>query len=139
MYAIFAYPVGILADKVGLKKIFLFGLAVFAAVYIGFALNNDLLVFFLLFVLYGLYAAATDGISKAWISNIVDKKEIATAIGTYTGFQSICAFIASSFCGFLWFKFGAKDTFLITAGITLLVIIYLSFNKVNKKTEKQMS
>ena len=141
MYAIFAYPVGILADKIGLKKIFLAGLAVFAIVYTGFALNNSLLIFFLLFVLYGLYAAATDGISKAWITNIVDKKDIATAIGTYTGFQSICTFIASSLCGLLWFKFGARDTFLITAGITLIVIVYLAFNKVNKKAseaEKQI-
>jgi MFS family permease len=136
MYAIFAYPVGMLADKIGLKKIFLAGLAVFAAVYIGFAFNNNLVIFFLLFVLYGLYNAATDGISKAWITNIVDKKDTATAIGTYTGFQSICAFIASSLCGLLWFNFGAKATFLITAGITLLVIIYLSFNKINKKPSK---
>jgi MFS family permease len=139
MYAIFAYPVGALADKIGLKNIFLAGLAVFACVYVGFAFNNNLVVFFMLFVLYGLYAAATDGISKAWITNIVDKKDTATAIGTYTGFQSICAFIASSLCGLLWFKFGAKATFLITAGITLLVIIYLSFNKLNKKTAKQIS
>lgn len=139
MYAIFAYPVGALADKIGLKNIFLAGLAVFACVYMGFAFNSNLVVFFMLFVLYGLYAAATDGISKAWITNIVDKKEIATAIGTYTGFQSICAFIASSLCGLLWFKFGAKATFLITAGITLIVIFYLSFNKVNKKTERQIS
>lgn len=138
MYALFAYPVGILADKIGLKKIFLAGLAVFAAVYIGFAVNNNLVVFFCLFILYGLYAAATEGISKAWITNIVDKKDTATAIGTYTGFQSICAFIASSFCGLLWFNFGAKTTFLITAGITILVMVYLSFNKLYKNRVNQI-
>jgi MFS family permease len=132
VYAILAYPVGILADKLGLKKIFLFGLVVFAAVYIGFAFNNNLVVFFLLFVLYGLYAAATDGISKAWISNIVDKKEVATAIGTYTGFQSIAALIASSLCGLLWFNFGAMITFLITASVTIIVIMYLAFFKRTK-------
>lgn len=129
MYAIFAYPVGMLADKIGLQKIFLAGLGVFTIVYVGFALNNNLVVFFFLFVLYGLYAAATDGISKAWITNIVDKKDTATAIGTYTGFQSICAFIASSLCGLLWFKFGAMATFLITASFTFIVIIYLAFFK----------
>lgn len=129
VYAILAYPVGILADKLGLKKIFLFGLAVFAAVYIGFAFNNNLVVFFLLFILYGLYAAATDGISKAWISNIVDKREVATAIGTYTGFQSIAALIASSLCGLCWYNFGAMFTFLLTAAVTILVILYLSFFK----------
>ena len=126
VYALLAYPIGILADKLGLKKIFIFGLFIFAVVYTGFALNNNLAIFILLFFLYGVYAAATDGISKAWISNIVDKSETATAIGTYTGFQSICALIASSFCGLLWYNFGSLVTFLTTAGVTVIVIIYLS-------------
>ena len=126
VYALLAYPIGILADKLGLKKIFIFGLFIFAGVYTGFALTNNLVIFILLFFLYGVYAAATDGISKAWISNIVDKSETATAIGTYTGFQSICALIASSFCGLLWYNFGSLVTFLTTAGVTVIVIIYLS-------------
>lgn len=126
VFALSAYPIGILADRIGLKKIFVTGLFVFGLVYIGFAFNKSMPVFFLLFFLYGLYAAATEGISKAWISNIVDKKETATAIGTYSGFQSICAFIASSLCGLLWFNFGAMFTFLLTAGVTFFVIIYLA-------------
>ena len=129
VFAILAYPVGVLADKMGLKKIFLFGLAIFALVYTGFAINDNLLVFILLFFLYGVYQAATDGVSKAWISNIVDKSETATAIGTYTGFQSICSLIASSLCGILWYNFGAMTTFFVTAGVTVTVIIYLSFFK----------
>ena len=129
VFALLAYPVGILADKLGLKKIFITGLFVFCLVYIGFAFNNNIIIFILLFFLYGLYAAATEGVSKAWISNIVDKRETATAIGTYSGFQSICALIASSLCGLLWYYFGAMTTFLITAGITLLVILYLAIYK----------
>jgi MFS family permease len=133
VFALLAYPVGILADKIGLKKIFIAGLFAFSIVYLGFAFNNNIIVFFLLFFMYGVYAAATEGISKAWITNIADSSETATAIGTYSGFQSICALVASSLCGLLWFNFGAKITFLITAGITLLVIAYLSFNKINAK------
>ena len=129
VYALLAYPVGILADKLGLKNIFLVGLAAFAVVYIGFAFNNNLYLFFILFILYGFYAAATDGISKAWITNMVDKKDTATAIGTYTGFQSIAALIASSLCGLLWYHFGSVATFLITAAVTAVVIIYLVFYK----------
>jgi MFS family permease len=129
IYALVAYPVGMIADKLGLKKIFLFGLAMFAAVYIGFAFNSNLVIFLGLFVLYGFYAAATDGISKAWITNIVDKADTATAIGTYAGFQSIAALIASSVCGLLWYNFGATTTFLITAGVTIIVIIYLGLYK----------
>ncbi len=125
-FALLAYPVGILADNIGLKKVFLAGLFVFAIVYAGFAVNNNLIIFFVLFFLYGLYAAATEGISKAWISNIVDKNETATAIGTYSGLQSICALLASSLTGFLWYRFGSITTFIITACVTLLVILYLS-------------
>ena len=136
VFALLAYPIGILADKIGLKKIFIAGLFAFSIVYLGFAFNNNIIVFFVLFFIYGVYAAATEGISKAWISNIADAGETATAIGTYSGFQSICALIASSLCGLLWFNFGAKITFLITAGITLLVIAYLSFNKINAKALK---
>ena len=130
IFALTAYPVGILADKLGLKKIFLVGLAIFAAVYIGFALNNNIVVFIALFILYGLYQSATDGVSKAWISNIVDKSETATAIGTFTGLQSICALIASSGCGLLWYNFGSMVTFLVTAGVTAVVIIYLTLSRV---------
>ena len=125
IYALLAYPVGILADKLGLKKIFLLGLFIFMVVYAGFAFNNNLVVFLVLFALYGLYAAATEGISKAWISNMVDKSETATAIGTFAGFQSIAALFASTICGLLWYNFGAVATFLITAAVTFIVIIYL--------------
>ena len=129
VYAVIAYPVGMLADKLGLKKIFLLGLSAFVLVYLGFAFNNDLTVFIALFAVYGFYAAANEGISKAWITNIVDKRETATAIGTYTGFQSIAALVASSLCGLLWYNFGAMFTFLATATVTLIVIIYLSLIK----------
>ncbi|MEJ7823327.1 MAG: MFS transporter [Chitinophagaceae bacterium] len=125
IFALLAYPIGILADKLGLKKIFLAGLFVFAVVYAGFAVNSNLIIFFVLFFLYGLYAAATEGISKAWISTIVSKNETATAIGTYSGLQSICALLASSLTGFLWYSFGSVITFSITACTTLLVIVYL--------------
>ena len=124
-FSLLAYPVGVLADKLGLKKVFLAGLFVFAIVYAGFAVNNNLIIFFVFFFLYGLYAAATEGISKAWISNIVSKDETATAIGTYSGLQSICTLLASSLTGFLWFRFGSVTTFTITASVTLLVILYL--------------
>lgn len=129
VYALLAYPIGIIADRIGLKRIFIAGLVVFAGVYIGFAFNNNVTVFLLLFLLYGIYAAATEGISKAWISNMVSKNETATAIGTYSGFQSICALIASSLCGLLWYHFGSMFTFLLTAGITVVVVVYLIFYK----------
>lgn len=134
IYALSSFPLGILADKLGLKKIFIFGLILFAIVYFGMAINNHLYIFYVLFFLYGIYAAATEGISKAWITNIVEKKDIATAIGTLSALQSIAAMIASSLTGFIWFQFGAIAAFLTTAIVTLSVICYfliqISFKKI---------
>lgn len=128
IYALFGFPIGILADKIGLKKIFVIGLVLFSVVYFGMALNTSIYVFFFLFFLYGIYAAATEGISKAWISNIADKKDTATAIGNFTAFQSICTMLASSMTGLIWYQFGATIAFTLTAIITLFVAIYFMTN-----------
>lgn len=124
IYALFAFPIGVLADNVGLKTIFIIGLALFAIVYFGMAVNTNLYFFFGLFFLYGIYASATEGISKAWISNITDKKDTATAIGTFSGLQSICTMLASSLTGLIWFQFGATIAFLTTAIAVLFVMGY---------------
>ena len=125
VYAIAAFPVGIIADKVGLKKVFIAGLLIFAVVYAGMAVSNNFNYFVLFFVLYALYASATEGVSKAWITNICEAKDAATAIGTFSAFQSICTMIASSITGIVWYQFGAATAFLTTATMTLGVAVYL--------------
>jgi MFS family permease len=124
IYALFAFPLGIIADKIGLKAIYLIGLALFVLVYLGMAFTTNFYFLLALFFLYGIYAAATEGISKAWISNITDKKDTATAIGNFSGLQSICSMLASSLTGLIWFQFGAKFAFITTATAALIVIVY---------------
>jgi MFS family permease len=125
VYAIAAYPIGRLSDRIGFKNTFIIGLFLFAMVYTGMAISNQLFLFFILFFLYGLYAAATESIAKAWISNITNKKDTATAIGTYTGFQSVCAMIASALAGWIWLTFGAEATFLFSGITTIFIIFYV--------------
>ena len=124
VYAVFAYPIGRLADKIGLKNIFLLGLFFYIITYFGFAFSHSILIYLLLFFCYGLYAASTEGISKAWISGMLNKNESASALGTYVGFQSIAALIASSAAGLIWFRFGPNAAFLFTAFSAALLFIY---------------
>ena len=126
IYALFAFPLGSIADKIGLKKMYIIGLIIFTMVYFGMGLSNNFYIVAAMFLLYGVYSAATEGISKAWISNICDKKDTATAIGTYTAFQSILTMIASSLAGLLWYNFGPSLTFIVTAFASLSVIVYIS-------------
>jgi MFS family permease len=125
VYAIFSYPMGWLGDRIGLKWSFVIGLVLFAVMYSGIALTNDLTIIFILFFIYGIYAAATEGVSKAWITNIAKKEETATAIGFYTGWQSVCTLLASTIAGLLWTTVGASFPFMISSVATIFVAIYL--------------
>ncbi len=128
VYALFSYPLGSLADKLGMKKVFMGGLLMFILVYAGMAFAENKFLFFGLFFLYGVYSAATEGIAKAWITNICDKRHAATAIGTYTAFQSLATLFASSLAGLVWFVYGPGLTLLFTAIVTTGVLIYIMVN-----------
>ncbi|MFZ4546095.1 MAG: MFS transporter [Bacteroidales bacterium] len=127
VYALLSFPIGILADKIGLGRTLIIGLFVFAIVYslLGFAVVSWQFIF--IFGLYAVYAASTEGISKALISNMAEKNKTATAIGFYTSFASIFTLLASSLAGFIWFALGMKAMFLISGLGVLCVVLYLIF------------
>lgn len=131
VFASASYPFGSLADRIGIKKVFMLGLLLFAIVYAGFAFHPPTPIIFVLFLLYGIYAASTEGISRAWITNIAHHTNTATAIGFYTSCQSICSLLASIIAGFIWGSLGSSFTFAITSIVALSVIIYffLKFRK----------
>lgn len=125
VYALAAFPLGVLADRIGFRKVLVAGLLLFAAVYAGFAMADTLPVFLILLTGYGIYAAATESIAKAWITNVCNARDTATAIGAFTAFQSVAALLASTLTGILWSAFGPFIPFVISAFVTLLVALYL--------------
>jgi len=126
VYALLSFPIGMLADKFGLARTLILGLFVFAVVYslVGFAMLTW--QFIVLFGMYALYAASTEGVSKALISNIAEKDKTATAIGFYTSFASIFTMLASSLAGLIWYTLGMKTMFIISGIGVMGVVLYLS-------------
>jgi len=124
VYAVTALPLGILADRIGLKAMLIIGLCAYAILYFGMALMSGGTPFFFFFFAYGIYSSATEGISKAWISNTCESQDLGTALGTFLGFQSITLMIASILTGILWSLIGASTTFLIVGSITTILIFY---------------
>lgn len=129
VYALFAYPLGALADKMGMKNTFIFGLLLFVIVYTGMAFLQNEWMMYVLFFIYGIYAAATDGVSKAWIANTVPSTETATAIGFHASCTSIVTMVSSSLAGLIWVLFNPSVTFLFSATGVILVVVYLIFRK----------
>jgi MFS family permease len=125
VYAAISYPAGILADKSGKKNIYIFGLFLFSIVYLGFALVTNFYFMFALFGLYGIYAAATEGILKAWISDIIPDSRRASAIGLLVMISGLMVMAGSTAAGILWDQFGSTIPFLFSAVISIIVALLL--------------
>jgi MFS family permease len=129
IYAATSYPLGGLADKYGKKKIFLYGLVIFSIVYFGFAFIDNINFIWILFAFYGIYAASTEGVSKAWISDLIPNQQRGSAIGLLTMLSSFAIMIGSFFTGVLWDKFGSAIPFIISAIISLVIVLILFLSK----------
>ncbi|MBI5662968.1 MULTISPECIES: MFS transporter [Ignavibacterium] len=129
IYAASSYPMGSLSDKLGKKNVFTFGLILFSMVYFGFALSKDIYLLWILFALYGIYAASTEGISKAWISDLIPDESRGTAIGLATFITGVCVMLGSFATGLLWDKFGSQFPFIVSASVSLVLSFIVWFKK----------
>jgi MFS family permease len=102
VYALGSYPAGLLADRLPRSAVFGIGLVFFAIGYIGLGLTTDRLTAWLLLGSYGLFAACTDGVGKAWISSMVGTERQATAQGVFQGFSGVAILIAGVWAGLFW-------------------------------------
>ena len=111
VYALAAYPASRLSDKIGRKKLLVFGYLFYGLVYLGFAVNNSLNMFWLLFGVYGLYIGFTEGVEKALVADIAPAQLRATTIGLHATLVGIGLLPASLFAGLLWKFFGSSAPF----------------------------
>jgi MFS family permease len=125
VYAMASYPAGLLADRINMKKVFLAGLLLFSVTYFAMAKAESVTTFYFIFGIYGVYMAATEGVTKAWISELVKKEDTGTAIGLFVSLQSVSLMIASTVAGLIWSRFGASPAFLLTAVVSLMVFLII--------------
>lgn len=132
IYAAASYPLGRIADKYGKKKVFSFGLFIFTFVYLGFAFVENINITWLLFALYGIYAASTEGISKAWVSDLIPDEQRGSAIGLLTMLSSFAILTGSLTTGVLWDQFGSWLPFTLSAIVSFIVMILMQQVKVKE-------
>jgi MFS family permease len=128
-----ATPMGKLSDKIGAKKVFKIGLLVFSAVYFFFGFIKNPIFLWLLFPMYGIYIAATDGVSKAYLAEFITEEESGSYVGVYQRATAIAAFFASWFAGIIWYWISPATTFYYGSVMALLAFLILSYGKMFKK------
>jgi len=111
LYTLFAGPLGAWSDKVGRRRLILGGWFTYGLVYLGFAFANAGWQIWTLFALYGLYYAATEGVAKALVADLVPEAQRGTAYGLFNAAIGITALPASMIAGLLWQGAGAWNGF----------------------------
>jgi len=113
----------------------LIGWLAFTLVYFGFAVATNAALIWLLYALYGIYYATSEGVSRALLADIVPPDHRGRAFGIYGMTIGLTALPASFLAGFLWDTFGAQVPFYFGAFMAGLALICLFFfSRTYKKT-----
>ncbi|HEX9092586.1 MAG TPA: MFS transporter, partial [Coriobacteriia bacterium] len=118
--ALVAGPAGALSDRVGRRAILVAGLALYAVVYALFGLGGSVWTAAVLFLAYGVPYAMVEGMSRAYVVDLVGRHERATAVGGYTFVLGLAALPASAVAGLLWDTVGHGAPFLLSAVLMAL-------------------
>lgn len=140
---IFAVPMGILSDKFGREKLIIFGYLLYSAIYFGFGRTDNKISVILLFVLYGLYSAATDGVQRALVSDLIDKNKRGTGLGIYNSLIGITLLPASLIAGVLYDNVNNSAPFYLSSAIAmaaaiLMFLFYMKFRVIRNQKCKQI-
>jgi len=125
-YAALAYPAGHWSDRIGRRTVLGIGFLIFAAAYAGFAWLPAPSLVWVLFPLYGLYYALTDGVLRALAGDLVAPSERGTAYGVLSFVNGAFLLPASLIAGLLWDRVGPAAPFAFgaaLAGLTALLVL----------------
>lgn len=117
---------GTLSDRLGRKRLIVAGWVLYAIVYAGFALTENVIPLLGWFFTYGLYFALVEGSEKALIADLVPVRSQGTAFGWYNAVLGFGSLGASLLFGALWQTFGAAAAFLTGAALAVTASLLLA-------------
>ncbi len=119
-YSLLSTPAGIISDKIGARKVLFIGFLLFAVVYLFFGLAKSGVWIWVLFPVYGIYMALTEGVARSYIAGMVRSEITGTAFGVYQMVLGVCTFFASLIAGLLWERVAVGAPFIFGAVMAVL-------------------
>ncbi|MGA7105038.1 MAG: MFS transporter [Candidatus Deferrimicrobiaceae bacterium] len=115
----FSTYAGILSDRWGRKQLIVTGWIVYAACYASWGIVEGAAWMVALFLVYGLYSAATEGAERAFVADFIPPEVRGTAYGWFHFAVGVSALPASVLFGALWTAYGARTAFGVSAGLAV--------------------
>ena len=128
VYALVSLPAGLVSDRLGRKGVIVVGWSIYALAYLGLAVTSAAWQVWLLFALYGLYYGVAEGVSRAFVADLVPAERRGTAYGLYHTAVGLSLLPASLIAGWLWHLIGPEAPFFfgaVMAGVAALGFLLL--------------
>ncbi len=119
VYALAAWPAGHLSDRFGRRAVLVAGYAVYGLTYLGFAVCESPAWSWVLWSVYGIYVACTEGVEKALVADLAPGEHRATTLGLHALIVGIGLLPASWLAGWMWERLGHQAVFLFGGALGL--------------------
>lgn len=111
---------GHLSDRLGRTPVLIVSFIYYAVIYLLFGLSGQLWQVWALFAAYGVYYGLSDGILRAYIADLVEPENRATAYGLFNTGVGLALTPASFIFGAIWGSYGSRWAFFVAAGFSLV-------------------
>jgi predicted MFS family arabinose efflux permease len=122
VYAVVAFPAGVLADRGHASRPIAGGLAALVAADLVLAQASSAVGVLAGAALWGLHLALTQGLLSALVAAVAPPELRGTAFGVFNLACGVALFVASALAGLLWDALGPQATFYAGAAFTLLAM-----------------
>lgn len=123
VYALSAFPAGVLSDRVPRHRVLALGMAALAVADLALGLAQAPLLLFAGIALWGLHMGLTQGVLATMVVDRVDARHRGSALGVFNLVSGVSLLVASGAAGALWDAFGAAVPFLAGAGVATVAAL----------------
>lgn len=135
VYALTAYPAGIVSDRFSRRTLLVAGLAVLVVADAILATDGSPAYAFIGAALWGLHMGLTQGLFSKLVADTAPAGLRGSAFGIFNLASGGALLLASMIAGALWHAYGAPATFLAGAAFALLTMFGLFAQKMNSRKQ----
>jgi MFS family permease len=129
VFVLFALATGGLSDRLGRKPVIAMSFSLFAVTCATMAISGSYLLLVAGFVLFGTYKGSSEGVLKAYVTDVAPKGLRGTALGTFHTAVGLVMLPGGIVAGLLWDSVGHWATFaygIATALVALAMLVAMA-------------